>query len=159
MMGKMGFGQLWISWIRECLSTASISVLINCSPTKVFLMSRGLRQGDPLSPFLFLIVVESLHLLLEEAKTKNLMSGIKVGASNLFISHLQYADDTILMAPASLANVLAIKSILRWFELLSGLKVNFHKSNLTVFNVPQSWSTTASTILKCNTAALPSLGV
>lgn len=155
MMDRMGFGQRWIQWISQCLKTASVSVLINGSPTKEFHMSRGLRQGDSLSPFLFLIVAEGLHLLVEEAKRKNLLSGILVGNSGLSVSHLQYADDTILLAPASLSNVLAFKSILRWFELFSGLKVNFRKSILVGFRVTDNWCFTAANILKCTIGSLP----
>lgn len=79
IMAKMGFNQTWINWISECLSSASVSVLINGSPTDEFPMRCGLRQGDPLSQFLFLITVEGLNLMLEEAKSKKLLEGIKVG--------------------------------------------------------------------------------
>lgn len=84
-----------------------------------------MRQGDPLSPFLFLIVAEGLHLLIEKAKSENLLSGVEVDKSGLYVSHIQYADETILLALASQSNKLAIKSILGWFELFSELRVNF----------------------------------
>lgn len=98
MMERMRFGNTWIKWISECLSSSSDSVLINGSSTTEFSMNRGLRQGHPLSPFLFLIAAEGLHLLIEEAKGKGLLSGIAVWKSALIISHLQFADDTIIMA-------------------------------------------------------------
>ncbi|XP_057746820.1 uncharacterized protein LOC130966076 [Arachis stenosperma] len=63
----MGFGQRWRNRVKECLSTASMSVLVNGSPTRPFKMERGLRQGDPLSPLLFVLLVDVLHRMLGEA--------------------------------------------------------------------------------------------
>ncbi|GKV50143.1 hypothetical protein SLEP1_g56855 [Rubroshorea leprosula] len=70
MLSFLGFGEKWRSWIKECLRSASISILVNGSPTEEFNMQRGLRQGDPFSPYLFLIVAEGFHALLLEAKKK-----------------------------------------------------------------------------------------
>ncbi|KAK2650615.1 hypothetical protein Ddye_018104 [Dipteronia dyeriana] len=75
----MGFGLKWRHWIRCCISTPSLSVLINGSPTEEFLVERGLRQGDPLSPFLFNIVVQSLSCCLEKASVLNLIRGASLG--------------------------------------------------------------------------------
>lgn len=91
----MGFPAKWIQWIEGCLKSASISVLINGSPSSEFFPQRGLRQGDPLAPFLFNIVAEALTGLVREAVNKNLFRGFTVGSSNVDISILQYADDTI----------------------------------------------------------------
>lgn len=71
-MKTMGFLDKWIRWIEECLKSASVSVLVNSSPTEEFKMMRGLRQGDPLAPFLFLIVAEGLTALMRMAIQRNL---------------------------------------------------------------------------------------
>ena len=68
MLGKFGFGAAWKPWMRECISYTSFSVLVNGSPSRLFRASRGLRQGDPLSPFLFTLVIEALGSLLSKAK-------------------------------------------------------------------------------------------
>lgn len=81
MLSNFGFGDLWVSWMKECVTTARISVLVNGSPTDEFSPSKGLRQGDPLSPFLFNIVVEGLNLLLARAKDLGLIKGVTAGHS------------------------------------------------------------------------------
>ena len=88
IMESMGFGQRWRNWIFECISTVRISILINGSPTVEFPTRKGLRQGDPLSLFLFLMVGEALHLLMVKAKNMELIRGIVVAKSGLEISHL-----------------------------------------------------------------------
>ncbi|GKA12805.1 RNA-directed DNA polymerase, eukaryota, reverse transcriptase zinc-binding domain protein [Tanacetum coccineum] len=75
---QMGFSQKWRSWIRGCLNSAYRSVLVNGSPTQEFKIQKGLRQGDPLLPFLFILAIEALHVSLQEAKSKNLFEGVKV---------------------------------------------------------------------------------
>ncbi|GJT68519.1 putative RNA-directed DNA polymerase [Tanacetum coccineum] len=81
IMSQMGFSAKWCSWIKGCLSSATVSILVNGSPSNEFKMERGLRQGDPLSPFLFLIVAEALQVSIIEACNKNLFkdaSGLRV---------------------------------------------------------------------------------
>jgi hypothetical protein len=75
VMGKMSFPRLWRKWIKECVSTATASVLVNGSPTEEFPLERGLRLGDPLSPFLFLLTAEGLNVLMEVVVAQNLFTG------------------------------------------------------------------------------------
>ncbi|XP_016207494.1 uncharacterized protein LOC107647967 [Arachis ipaensis] len=96
VLEKMGFGRTWRSWVRECVRTASISILINGSPSKPFKMERGLRQGDLLLPFLFVLVVDVLNRMIGEAVRNGQISPFLVGQDNIELSHLQFADDTIL---------------------------------------------------------------
>ncbi|XP_071736111.1 secreted RxLR effector protein 78-like [Rutidosis leptorrhynchoides] len=79
MMRLIGFGAKWRGWVSSCLKSASISVLINGSPTKEFKLGRGVRQGDPLSPFLFIIAAEGLNWLTKLAVAKGLYNGVEIG--------------------------------------------------------------------------------
>ena len=102
-MGKMGFSSRWMSWIKWCISTASFSVLINGSLAGFFPTSRGLRQGDPLSPYIFVIGMKTLSCLLNRATDGNYLFGTKIAdgrGEELVISHLLYADDTLLFCKA-----------------------------------------------------------
>lgn len=80
----------------ECLSTATATVLINGTTTNEFKICRGLRQVDPLSPFLFILVTEVLHLMLDKVEEMGLIGGIKEVILGLTFTHLQFTDDTIL---------------------------------------------------------------
>ena len=83
MLGRLDFCKKWISWIKACLELASMSVLVNGSPTKEFIPKKGLRQGDPLSPFLFLIVAEGLAGVSRIAVEKELVEGLESAKSRL----------------------------------------------------------------------------
>jgi hypothetical protein len=75
VMAKMGFSTKWRQWIMTCVSSATVSVLVNGSPTNEFSMRRGLRQGDPLSPFMFLIAAEGLNVMLKASVDSGLFKG------------------------------------------------------------------------------------
>ncbi|GAU19481.1 hypothetical protein TSUD_77250 [Trifolium subterraneum] len=158
VMGRMSFPTLWRKWIKECVCTATASVLVNGSPTEEFPLGRGLRQGDPLSPFLFLLAAEGLNVLMEAAVDRNLFTGYSIGERDpISVSHLQFADDTLLLGIKSWANVRALRAILGLFETMSGLKVNFHKSMLVGVNIPESWLGEAASALRCKVGIIPFL--
>jgi hypothetical protein len=90
---KMNLPMLWRKWITECVTTAMTCVLVNRSPTDKFPLERGLREGDPLSPFLFLMAAKSLYIMLNYEVENGLVSGysvrnIKIANANVSISHL-----------------------------------------------------------------------
>lgn len=121
MLKRLGFYPKWIAWIQDCLKSASVSILINGSPLADFIPQRGLRQGDPLAPLLFNIVVEGLNGMMREAMERNMLQGFLVGREKVEINILQYADDTIFFGVASMENVRVFKVLLRSFELASRL--------------------------------------
>ncbi|GAU22961.1 hypothetical protein TSUD_247050 [Trifolium subterraneum] len=97
VMGRMSFPVLWRKWKKECICTASASVLVNGSPTEEFPLQRGLRQGDPLSPFLFLLAAEGLNILMQAMVDRQFFSGYSFRTQNqISVSHLQFANDTHL---------------------------------------------------------------
>jgi len=155
VMCQMSFPRLWKKWMKECVSSAT-AVLVNGSPNDEFALGRGLRQGDPLSPFLFLLAVEGFHVLMETMVTSNFFTGYKVGRErNLSVSHLQFADDTLILGGKSWANVRAMRDVLHLFAALSGLNVNFHKNVLVGVNVNMSWLLEAAMVLNCKVSTLP----
>lgn len=129
------------------------SILVNGSPTDEFQFSRGLRHVDPLSPFLFNIVGEVFHLLMEKSKKEVIVEGICLRNHMDCISQLQFADDAIVFLKLGLENFQNLKRLLQCFQLIAGLKINFGKSSLYAWNEPdvQFWAN----ILGCKVSSLP----
>ena len=126
----MGFGTKCINWIKRCISTTSFSVLINGSPAGFFNISRGLRQGDPLSPYLFIIGMEVFSLLVDKAALWGFLSRHRITNINgegLQITHLLFADDTLVFCKDSRDKLAYLSWILMWFEAISGLRINLEK--------------------------------
>ncbi|XP_024636429.1 uncharacterized protein [Medicago truncatula] len=148
VMDRMYFPFLWRKWIKECISAATTYVLVNGSTTDEFPLGRGLRQGDPFSPFLFLLAAEGLNVMMKSLFEKNIYASYKVDATSLvLVTHLQFVDDTLLLGVKSWANVRSMRAVLLLFEALSGLKVNFHKSMLVGVNISDSWLNEAASVL------------
>jgi len=97
MMKRFGFSVRWCRSIRACVCCGSLSVLVNGCSTEEINIHRGLKQGDPLAPFLFLLVVEGLSGLVRSTEARGLYHGFKVGNLGISISRLQYADDTLFL--------------------------------------------------------------
>ncbi|GJV79890.1 RNA-directed DNA polymerase, eukaryota [Tanacetum coccineum] len=134
---SFGFGPKWRSWIRGSLSSGKASILVNGSPTTEFHLYRGLKQGDPLAPFLFLLIMESLHLSFSRAVEAGIFKGYKIDPSTT-LSHLFYADDAVFIGEWSHSNLKGIMNILRCFSLLSGMSINIQKSHLLGVGIPDN---------------------
>ncbi|GJT18907.1 reverse transcriptase domain, reverse transcriptase zinc-binding domain protein [Tanacetum coccineum] len=155
VMRQMGFGVKWRNWIALCLSSASISVMINGSPSNEFKMERGLRQGDPLSPLLFLIVAKVLQINILEACNKGLYIGVSIAGCGANVSLLQYADDALFFGEWSRRNALNLIHILKCFELGSGLKVNISKSRILGVGIPISEIEAVASLIRCAHETFP----
>ncbi|GJR96709.1 RNA-directed DNA polymerase, eukaryota, reverse transcriptase zinc-binding domain protein [Tanacetum coccineum] len=127
---NLGFGSKWRSWIRACLSSSRASVLVNGSPTLEFSIKRALKQGCPLSPFLFILIMEGLHKALFTAVSSGLIRGVKFDSPEVTISHLFYADDVIITSEWNANDLDNIIRVLQVYYLALSLKINIQKSNV-----------------------------
>lgn len=93
---SMNFSSNWVKWVMECVSTVQCTLLVNGCITQSFKPSRGISQGDPLSPYLFLMYANILSLALLKAEHNQDLKGIKLGRNGLSFTHLLFADDSHL---------------------------------------------------------------
>ncbi|XP_019168841.1 PREDICTED: uncharacterized protein LOC109164747 [Ipomoea nil] len=131
MLVGLGFDAKWIQLIMMCIQAVQYRVLVNGRPTEVIVPSRGLRQGDPLSPYLFNICAERLSLLLQDSQAKGRIHGCRVARGAPPISHLFFVDDSLLFFKANLQETQEVKRCLSVYETFSGQAVNFHKSSVS----------------------------
>ncbi|GJR93903.1 RNA-directed DNA polymerase, eukaryota [Tanacetum coccineum] len=137
VLNSFGFGSKWRSWISGSLFLGMASILINGSPTSEFQSHCGLKQGDPLAPYLFILVMESLNLSFLRVVDAGMFRGIRIDSS-LMISHLFYADDVVFIGEWSDNNLTHIMRILHCFFLASELKINLKKCHLLGVGVPHA---------------------
>jgi hypothetical protein len=123
-----GFDPKWVSWIVNLTSSALFSILINGVPSCPFSPTRGIRQGDFLSPFLFIILVEGLSRTIKSAISDHSLSILNPHGILPPISHSQFVDDLLLMGVPTVREALRIKSIINLFCEASGMEVNLSKS-------------------------------
>lgn len=134
-------------WMEACIFKCHLSILVKGNHTKYFEVERGLRQRDPLSPFLFVIITKCLSCLIKKAITMGDFKGVRVDEDTL-VEIIQFIDDTLIIGEGGCKNLWSIKAILRGFNLVSGLWVNFHKSRLIGINVSSHFFA-ASNFLSC----------
>lgn len=114
----------------KCVRSVRYRIKVNGELTEVTTPQRVLRHGDPLSPYLFLICAEGFSSLLHQAESNNLIQGIKICRGALSVSHLLFADDSLILMKANEANVTCLKNILALYEECSGQKINKEKSSI-----------------------------
>ncbi|GJW97306.1 RNA-directed DNA polymerase, eukaryota, reverse transcriptase zinc-binding domain protein [Tanacetum coccineum] len=124
----------WRLWIQSCLRSSRGSIIVNGSPTEEFQFFKGLKQGDPLSPFLFILIMESLHLSFQRVVDAGMYTGIKL-CSSLNLSHLFYADDVMFVGQWCDSNINTLVHALECFHRASGLKINMSKSKILGIHV------------------------
>jgi hypothetical protein len=135
MLLAFGFDQGWVTWIVNLTSSAFFSLLINGVPSKPFSPSRGIRQGDPLSLFLFIILAEGLSRSIHAAIETKLLTGLSLHGISPPISHSQFVDDTLLMGSPTVREANSLLDILQTFSDASGLDCNKDKSQI-FFSTP-----------------------
>jgi hypothetical protein len=152
MLKRCGFGANWCSWIFFCISSVRFSVLVNGSPKGFFDNSRGIRLGDPFSPLLFVFVMKALSRLLSAGINDGLLEGFKVG--NVTVSHLLFADDTLIFCKDNPDQSAYLWGMFLLFEAASRLKVNLANLVLIPMRNVQQVDYLVS-ILGCEVAFLP----
>ena len=130
VMLKLGFRRAWVNKIMACVTTVSLSVLVNGERTEEFKPSRGIRQGDPISPYLFLLAVEGLSCLLRHAGSNENAKGLVVAPSALPVNHLLFADDCLLLFKANVEGATVIRDTIRQYCDASGQRINLNKSSI-----------------------------
>ncbi|KAM1414771.1 hypothetical protein ACFX2I_006507 [Malus domestica] len=130
IMEKMGFDPKWHSLVLGCISTVNFAIMLNGQPGSKFVPFRGLRQGDPLSPYLFLLVSEVLSLLIQRASDTNKINGVQFNPQGPSISHIFFADDTLIFLKADKKNCSNIVNLIKEYCLASRQQVNMQMSNV-----------------------------
>ena len=133
-----------------------MSILLNGSPLKPFKMEKGLRQGDPLSPYLFILVSEALVHIFKKAHQMNLIQAVDIGKAKVSLKHLQFADDTLIVAPKNATCIINYFRILDVFALMSGLTLNYSKSCFISWNrKDHAWTENIAKSVGCIHSCLP----
>lgn len=130
VLKKMGFAEKWCNWIFQCISTVSYRVIINEVPSGLITLTRGIRYGDPLSPYLFILMLEALTRLIDRRVANGCIKGLKMNRRCPAITHLFFANDTIIFGGASLEETKQWEETLELYCRVSGQKINFHKSSV-----------------------------
>ena len=130
VLSQFGFSHIFICWIMECISSVSFSILVNGGITKIFHPSRGLRQGDPLSPYLFILGQEVLSKLIDREFLNGSINGVRMNVDGPSFTHVMYADDIMLFAKASSREVQILDNCLECYYEWSRKCMNRNKSGL-----------------------------
>ncbi|XP_042479159.1 uncharacterized protein LOC122060066 [Macadamia integrifolia] len=138
VLRRFGFSEKWISWIHQILVSARISVLFNGGPVGFFGVEKGLRQGDPISPMLFIIAEEVLCRGLSELLANNSIKALSGPRGAIIPTHILFADDVFIFSNASIRYVKNLNNFLAKYQSFSGQKINLDKSKLFLGSVPAS---------------------
>jgi len=157
MLQRCGFGERWREWIKFCVSTIKFSILVNGVLSGFFKSSWGIRHGNPLSPLLFVVVMEALSRMLNASILQGLLSGFSVGFmgnETLVVNHLLFADDILIFCGAQAEHVRNLRCTFLCFEAMSGLRINLSKSELVPIGKVEDVESLTH-ILGCRIGSLP----
>ena len=157
VLSSMNFSGTWINQIVECITSAQYAILLNGSPTQPFHPSKGLRQGDPISLYMFLFYTNILSIALTQAKTHKKIKGITIGRRGVSFTHLLFADDSIFLFQNDKHSILNLKDIILWYRSISGQCINFAKFDLFCSsNIPTNIQKSLAKNLQVNLVQIPS---
>lgn len=128
IMAKLGFRSRWIDLIMKCVTTVNYRTRVNGELSDLIKPERGLRQGDPQSPYLFLLCAEGFSALLCQAENEGRLKGVKVCQRALSVSHLLFADDSLILFRANEGDAQHLQGFLDLYEESSGQMINKEKS-------------------------------
>eukprot|EP00253_Pinus_taeda_P011273 PITA_11273 len=126
-----GFPYNFIKWTMSCITDVSYSVLLNGEANTFFTSERGLRQGCPLSPLLFLLIMEGLSRVISAARDRQLLNGIKL-ADNFYLTHLLFVDDILIFLNGSIGDTTTLQNSMLLFQRATGMRINEQKSTITL---------------------------
>lgn len=122
------FSKRWINWVHQCVLTVSYLILLNGNTFEMFQSGQGVRQGNSLSPFLFILCYEVISRLLAQSLNLGVIHGVSIARGAPFVSHLMFADDLILFCLANYLEASEIVDIMQRYCAWSGQAINFQKS-------------------------------
>jgi hypothetical protein len=155
MLSTRGFGKKWINWMMALVKGGSICIRINDVNSPFFKPGKGLRQGDPLSPLLFNLVVDVFTRMLSKAANKGYISGFMDDVCPGGVISLQYADDTLLFLSYNNSSATHLKWIMIFFEKISGMRINYHKSDLIPINLDEEETQAYAKTFCCKIGKFP----
>jgi hypothetical protein len=154
-MKHKGFNDSWVSWIKSILDSGNSSVLLNGIYRKPFHCKRGVRQGDPLSPLLFVLAADLLQSTINRAWHDGVLDHPLSNDFEDFFPIVQYADDTLLILPDEAKKLFILKGLLRSFSNSTGLNVNSNKSCLLPINVSETKLSHLAATFGCKAGNIP----
>lgn len=153
ILAAKNFPALWRRWINNINSSSQTAILLNGVPGNWMQCKKGLRQGDPLSPYLFILVADTLQQLILQASNRgDLRHPLHPDRP---CPVLQYADDTLIILPAEQQQLDTLKSLLESFSDATGLHINYHKSTFLPIHVEDTLATSLASSLGCPIATFP----
>jgi len=155
VMSRKGFSEKWIEWIMKVVCGGRVAVNLNGELGKYFRSYKGLRQGDPLSPLLFNLVADGLSGILSKASARGVIEGVTPHLVEGGLTHLQYADDTVLFIRNSKHSITNLKFLLFCYEEVSGMKINYNKSEVFALGINEVEAEGIAKVFNCKLGHFP----